>query len=836
MIDILPNKISERFSSHAENALEMAIKNSETNSNKYIGSLHLALGILKEKGSIGASILTSSKIKISRIEEAIKSLPKENHWDPVLSTDLCHAIEMAFDVASTFKYNYLGTEHLLMGIISLSKSDFVKLLKLDSTEITNIKKRLRIIIESTARFPEIAKMFDSPFGARKDDSKEKSALEVFGSDLTDLARNGKLDLVVGREKEVNRLIDILGRKNKNNPILIGDPGVGKTAIVHRLAQKIAVDDVPESLIGKKIVSIDLALVIAGTMFRGEFESRLKEILEETADDEDVVLFIDEIHTIVGAGSASGSMDAANILKPALTQGEIQCIGATTLEEYRKFIEKDAALERRFQTILVEEPTLEETENIIDQVKHVYEDFHDVKISKQAVKAAVYMGTRYLNDRHFPDKAFDLMDEASAKVKNYSTTGQNNLAKVKQIERDKDFCISEKERALEVGDYERAIVERDKIKILQQALNDAQQIRKTTKRLSISDADIAKLISESTGIPISEIEDKELLNLEQLEKRMNERIAGQQEAVSAIVKAIRRSRAGISDPKRPIGSFMFIGPTGVGKTELAKVIAEEAFNNPKALVKIDMSEFSEKHTVSGLIGAPAGYIGHEQGGRLTEKVRRNPYSVILFDEIEKAHKDVLNILLQVMEDGVLTDASGRQVNFKNTLILITSNIGTSDFTKVANIGFMDHSGSSKISTSKDYESIKKDAIKKLRERILPEIVDRFNAIIAFNPLGHIEIEKIVKIELDKLLDRIEKQKNINIKYAVPIKKFLAKKSFAPNQGARRVRAVIQDQIEDKLTDMILDKSLQANKSYTLSLVDDKIKVSGNNSVYKLKSSN
>jgi len=823
MLDILPNNLSEKFSSHAKNALEMAIQNSKANSNKYIGSLHLALGILRERGSIGASILENVKIKISDVEKAIKELPKENKWDPVLSTDLCLAIEMAFELANAFKYNYLGTEHLLMGIISLSKSDFIKLLGLKGEDIVNIKKRLRIIIESTARFPEIAKMFDSPFGARKDDSREKSALETFGQDLTDLARKGKLDLIVGREKEVNRLIDILGRKNKNNPVLIGDPGVGKTAIVHRLAQKIALDNVPEGLVGKKIVSIDLALVIAGTMFRGEFEARLKDILGETENDDDIILFIDEIHTIVGAGSASGSLDAANILKPALTQGNIQCIGATTLEEYRKFIEKDAALERRFQTILVAEPSLEETENIVEQVKHIYENFHNVKISKQAVRAAVNMGTRYLNDRYFPDKAFDLMDEASAKAKNYNASGQNNIAKLKQIERDRDVCVSEKETAIKNGDYERAIIERDKIKKLQQELDNTRQIQQTTKRLSISDTDIAKLISESTGIPVSEIEDKELLNLEQLEKRMNERIAGQKEAVVAIVRAIRRSRAGISDPKRPIGSFLFLGPTGTGKTKLAKVIAEEAFNNPKALIKIDMSEFSEKHTISRLIGAPAGYIGHEEGGRLTEKVRRNPYSVILFDEVEKAHSDVLNILLQIMEDGVLTDASGRQVNFKNTLILITSNIGTSDFTKMAGIGFTDNTSSAKISSSKNYEIIKKNAIQKLRERMLPEIIDRLNSIVTFNPLGREEIEKIVKIELNNLIERIKKQKNINIKYVASVKKFLAKKSFSPNQGARKVRAIIQECIEDKLTDMIIDKSLQSNKKYTLNLVKSEIKI-------------
>jgi len=837
-MDNMPQQLLSRFTTHAKNALNSAVEISKKHSNKYVGSIHIAYGIIKEQGSIGFAVIKNYPIKISDLEEQIKSLPKLEKWNLEFSENFWHAIKFAGMSANNFDYNYLGTEHLLIGILSTQNSDFLEILKKKKIEALELKKNVRIIFESSVYFPEVAKMFDRHLAPSKEtrnkDRQNKSALETFGTDLTQKAADSELDLIIGREKEVAKLINILGRKNKNNPMLIGDPGVGKTAIVHRLAQKIVENSVPSALIGKRIISIDLALLVAGTMFRGEFESRIKNILEEATEDENVLLFIDEIHTIVGAGSASGSLDAANILKPALTRGEFQCIGATTLEEYKKYIEKDAALERRFQTISVEEPTTEEAFKIITGVKHIYEEYHNISISDDAVKTAVDLSAQYLQSRKLPDKALDLMDEASAKAKSEQTSKQNFLSELKQLENEKRQLEYQKEDSIKSGDYEKAIIERDKIKKLDVMYFELKQAQNKLElelpRTAIASANITELISENTGIPVTDIKEKESLNLSKIEKQLGQKIVGQDEAISIISKAIRRSRAGLANPKRPIGSYMFLGPTGVGKTELAKTIAEKIFNNSKSLIKIDMSEFSERHTVSRLIGAPAGYVGYEEGGRLTEQIKRNPYSVILFDEIEKAHPEVLNILLQIMEDGILTDSSGRIVNFRNALIIITSNIGTNEFTQEAKIGF-DHASSKKV--EQKYEEIKNHTLEELKNQMLPEILSRLSDIIVFKPLGKKEIEKIIKIELDELTSRIKAQKNIILKTTKQIQTFLAKKAFIPEDGARSVRNVIQNYIEDPLTEMIVSREIVEGTSCEAKLEKDKITIKRAKISYSLK---
>lgn len=827
-MEIIPKQFSDRFSGHAKNAILKAFEISKTSRNSFTGHLHLACGISEEKGSAGFALMKSLGISSEEIIEKINKLPKTKRWKVSVSPDWWDVLEKAAAAAYKFKYNYLGTEHLLSGILALENSEF-KDMAARKLAPEGMQKHIKIILESSEHLPDLAKILGKTIkSAGQGQARKHAALDFFGQDLTKQAAEGKLDFIVGREKELEKVISILGRKNKNNPILIGEPGVGKTAIVHKLAQKIARNDVPETLLGKRIISLDLALLVSGTMFRGEFESRLKEVLEEVEKDESVILFIDEIHTIVGAGSASGSLDAANIMKPALTKGEIQCIGATTLDEYRKYIEKDSALERRFHPVLAKEPSAEETIEILKGIRKIYEKYHNVAISDDAIAATVEMGSRYIQGRKLPDKALDLLDEASAKAKmSQSRVSKNNLSpKLKKIELEKESLEGKKEKAVRAGDYNLAIQLRSQLKSLQSAsLSLAKKQEEKTASsapIAVERKDISNMISENTGIPVSEIFQKGDINLAKIEAILKKRIIGQDEAVSAVSRAIKRSRAGLSDPRRPIGSFIFLGPTGVGKTELAKTAAERIFKSPDSLIKIDMSEFSEKHTVSRLIGAPAGYVGFEEGGKLTEQVRRNPYSIVLFDEIEKAHPDILNILLQIMEDGRLTDASGRQVNFSNTLIIMTSNIGTSDFTEEARIGFSDKEASEKSmeTMEKKYQKIKEKTIKELREELPPEILNRLSAIIVFKPLRLSEIEKIFKMESESLFDRIKKQKNIDIEIDKKAQKHLAKLAFIPNEGARAVRSVIQENIEDPISEMIISGEIKER---------DKIRVEFNNRI-------
>lgn len=833
-MEIIPKNLSSKLTTRAKNAINGAVGISKTNRSEYVGSLHIAYGIIKEQGSLGASILKNFSVSALDLEERIKELPKAKEWRPVFSENMWKAIESAALYANNFSYKYLGTEHLLMGILSSDDSDFRELLKNKNIDPENVKRHIKVILENGAYFPDITKVLEKAlFGekiTRKGDVEERSALDVFAIDLTEKAAESKLDIIIGRDKELEKLVNVLGRKNKNNPVLIGDPGVGKTAVVHKLAQRIIDNNVPANLIGKRIISLDLALLVAGTMFRGEFEARLKDVLEEAENSEDVILFIDEIHTIVGAGSASGSLDAANILKPALTRGEFQCVGATTLDEYRKYIEKDAALERRFQPIVVEEPTIEETSKIIRGIKHLYESYHNVGISEDAIEAAVELSSRYIQGRKLPDKAIDLIDEASAKIKSANNSAKGYIYDIKQLEQEKEELEYRKEASIKGGDYEKAIAERDRIKEVSILLGDLKKMQNNidanSPKAFITRSDIARLISENTGIPLADLEKKEAANLKNMERTLKSRIAGQDEAISIISKAIRRSRAGLADPKRPIGSFIFMGPTGVGKTELARVIAEKIFNNSKALIKIDMSEFSEKHAISRLIGAPAGYVGYEEGGNLTERIKRNPHSVVLFDEVEKAHPDVLNILLQIMEDGILADSSGKAVSFKNALIILTSNIGTSDFTQEAKIGFSNKEENNKTAARKmaeKYEEIEKRTMAELKRQMLPEILSRLSGVVIFKPLGKKEIEKIIRMQLEELFERVKKEKGVEMKISKTALRILAEKAFSPGEGARNARKIIQKYIEDPAAEMIIDGKIKKGKICEITAEGKNIKI-------------
>ena len=638
---------------------------------------------------------------------------------------------------------------------------------------------------------------------------QTQTLNQYGVDLTKKAIEGKLDPVIGRKDEIERVIQILSRRMKNNPCLIGEPGVGKTAVVEGLAEKIIAEDVPEMLKNKRVVSIDISSMVAGAKYRGDFEERIKKCLEEVRKVGDVILFIDEIHTIVGAGSAEGAVDAANILKPLLARGEVQVIGATTLNEYRKYIEKDSALERRFSPVTVNEPTEEETIQILQGLRDKYEAHHNVEIGEDAIKAAVELSSRYINDRFMPDKAIDLIDEAASKLKMRTYTRPENLNK---IEEKVNSYEKEKEEAIRVQDFEKAAKLRDKEREMKQKLEKEKEKWESKNKSSVTKLtkeDIAEVIASWTGIPAKRITEDENEKLKHLEDNLHKRVIGQNEAVTAISKAIRRSRVGLKDPNRPIGSFLFLGPTGVGKTELSKALAEVLFGNENAMIRVDMSEFMEPHSVSKLIGAPPGYVGYDEGGQLTEKIRRKPYSVILFDEIEKAHPDVMNMLLQILDDGRLTDSNGRTVNFKNTVIIMTSNIGARLITDKTTLGF----GINKES-EKEYENTKKDVMAELKKQFRPEFINRIDEIIVFHKLTENETNQIIRIMLDKVKSRLKEQ-NINIDFDESIIKYVAKNGIDVNYGARPLRRTIQNNIEDKIAENILDGNIKVGKKYIIS---------------------
>ncbi len=829
--------ILERLSSRAKNALISAQLVSEELDHDHIGTEHLLYGIVAEKSSFASEILSRAKLTPESVKKELEILNQENkitHWKPVLSENLKLAIEKSAIIASQYGYQFIGTEHFLYGLLDNAHNRSRLIFNKLNLDVYDLEQNLISVFENITKFPENQQggqphSHDSnPDRPQTQTLPKGSVLEYFTTDLTKKASQGLVDPVVGRKKEIERLVSILNRRTKNNPVLIGEAGVGKTAIVEGLALAISKREVPDSLIDKKILSLDLALVVAGSMFRGEFENRLKQIMDEVKQSPNVILFIDELHTMVGAGATTGSLDAANILKPSLARGEIRAIGATTLAEYKKHIEHDAALERRFQPILVEEPSEEEALEILKGLRPNYEKHHNVKITDEALKAAVELSSRYIQDHFLPDKAVDLVDETAAFLKTLSSNSKV-LKSIKKIEHDLAALEEEKTKAVLNQDFTTALhLKTQEEKLQRQRLeleNDLNSEKQNSIR-TISGEDIAHTVSMMTKIPLEKLSQTETSRLTNLEKILKAKIVGQDEAVTEVAKAIRRSRAGLSDPKRPIGSFIFLGPTGVGKTETAKAIAAEVFQDPDALIRVDMSEFMERHNVSRLIGAPAGYVGYEEGGRLTEAVRRKPYSVILFDELEKANPDVFNILLQILEDGQLTDAQGKSVNFRNTIIVMTSNLGMQELNLgAAKIGFAERENKTaeKDAHLKEYENIKSGVLDILKREFRPEFLNRINKVLVFKPLGMVELKKITSLQIAELQKRLALQK-IQLKISPQVLKFIAEKSFDPDQGARFIRKNVQDLIEDPLAEKIITDHLVSGANIYVEVKKDTLQLS------------
>ncbi len=806
--------ILERLSSRAKNALIAAQLLSEELRDASIGTEHLLFGIVSEKSSFAAEILTKAKLTPELIKQEtllINSGNKVTNWKPVLSENLKIAIERAAVIASSYGYQFIGTEHFLYGLVNSRHNKAKTILQKLGIDLLELEHNLEGVFENISKFPEMTngEMAHQHGEAQiPQDTKKGNALEYFTTDLTKKAAEGKIDPVIGRKSEIERMVSILGRRTKNNPVLIGDAGVGKTAIVEGLALAISRREVPDTLLDKKILALDLALVVAGSMFRGEFENRLKQVIEEVKSNSNIILFIDELHTMVGAGATTGSLDAANILKPALARGELRTIGATTLAEYKKHIEHDAALERRFQAILVEEPSKEESVEILKGLRPNYEKHHNINITDEAIEAAVELSSRYMQDHHLPDKAVDLVDETAAFLRSI-TSSSKTLRSKKKVENDLQALEEEKTRAVLNQDFTTALHLRTQEEKLIRQKTDLEQILSTEKNTpvrAITAEDIAHTVSMMTKIPLTKLAHAESKKLTNLEKILKANIVGQDESLAEIAKSIRRSRAGVTDPNRPLGSFIFLGPTGVGKTETAKTIAREVFGDTDALVRVDMSEFMERHNVARLIGAPAGYIGYEEGGRLTEAVRRKPYAVVLFDEIEKANPDVFNILLQILEDGILTDASGKRVSFRNTIIIMTSNLGMQELSQsAARIGFADHAsettGADKLKLAQDYERIKNGVMESLKHSFRPEFLNRIDKVLVFKPLGFEQLKRITALQIAHLTLRLAEQ-NIYLMATPAAVKYIAEKSFDPAQGARFIRKNIQDLLEDPIAEKII----------------------------------
>ena len=809
-----------KFTNSAEIALEIANEIAAKLGHNYIGTEHLLYGLVEEANGVASKVLANQGVTSAEVLKEIEDLIGINEEASITGIDAIgftprtkRVIENAFMEARRLNSQYIGTEHLLVGIMREGDSVAVRIMMDLNVNPQKLYNEIVKTINETDSKEQGAKR-----GSNRGSFNSTPTLNQYGSDLTKRATEGKLDPVIGRSTEIDRVIQILSRRTKNNPCLIGEPGVGKTAIAEGLAEKIVAGDIPETLKNKRVVSVDISSMVAGAKYRGDFEERIKKSLDEVRKAGDVILFIDEIHTIVGAGSAEGAVDAANILKPLLARGEIQVIGATTTNEYRKYIEKDAALERRFSPVTVEEPSEEDAIKILEGLRDKYEAHHNVKITDDAIKAAVDLSIRYVNDRYLPDKAIDLIDEAASKVKMQSYTKPDSIRK---LEEEIEKVNKEKDEAIATQNFEKAAKLRDKQRTKKEKLEEEQAKWKdgnTKNVITLNKENIAEVIARWTGIPAYKITETESDKLRHLEENLHKRVIGQNEAVSAVAKAIRRGRVGLTDPNRPTGSFLFLGPTGVGKTELAKALAEAMFGNEDAMIRIDMSEFMESHSVAKLIGSPPGYVGYDEGGQLTEKVRRKPYSVILFDEMEKAHPDVMNMLLQILEDGRLTDSQGRTVNFKNTIIIMTSNVGAKLITDKNKLGFANDKSAE--NEKQEYENIKKEVLAELKKQFRPEFINRIDDIIVFHKLNNEDINKIMEIMLKQVQKRLELQ-NYKVEIDDSAKELIAKKGVDNNYGARPLRRSIQNMLEDKIAEAILDGIIKPGKKAVATAKDDEI---------------
>ncbi|MBN1587274.1 MAG: ATP-dependent Clp protease ATP-binding subunit [Candidatus Omnitrophica bacterium] len=796
-----------RFTERARKVILLAKEEAKRFNHDYIGTEHILLGLIREGEGVAAAVLQKLGLSFEKIRLEVEKVVQPGP-STVVSGDIPFTpqakkvIELAMDEARSLSHNYIGTEHLLLGLLREGEGVASQVLLNFGLDLSRARGEVVKLLGSSAPSPGMGGGNPPAAGGAK---TRTPALDGFGRDLSALAREGKLDPVIGREKEIERVIQILSRRKKNNPVLLGEAGVGKTTIVEGLAQMVVDGDVPEVLVDKRVVVLDLALMVAGTKYRGQFEERIKAVMDEIKRSENVVLFIDELHTLVGAGGAEGAIDASNILKPALARGEIQCIGATTLDEYRKYIEKDAALERRFQSINVEPPSVEETTEILRGLRDKYEAHHRVKILDEALEAAAKLSDRYIAGRFLPDKAIDLIDEAGARARLSIMTIPPEL---KDMERKIEEIKTEKEASIEGQDFEKAAALRDQERSAREESEGAKLEWKRKQGEAVpcvGSEDIATIVQKWTGVPVLKLEEKETQRLLEMEQELHSQVVGQGEAINAIARAVRRSRAGIKNPARPIGSFIFLGPTGVGKTLLAKALAAFLFGDEDAIIQVDMSEYMEKFNVSRLVGAPPGYVGYEEGGQLTEKVRRRPYSVVLLDEIEKAHPDVFNILLQVLEDGRLTDSFGRKVNFKNTLIIMTSNIGAELLKRQGSLGFAPQD------EEMTYETLKTRLLDEVTRAFKPEFMNRVDDVIVFRPLGREDLDKIVEIELTDVLKRIQEQ-GIQLTIEDEVKALLTEKGFDPVYGARPLKRAVQRFLEDPLSeDIIAGKITDGSKA-------------------------